>query len=156
MPTIQLRKVAPDAFRCVDDEGVEALQRVKLGDAIEVQWRAVRNYKFLRKFMAMVRLGYEAWEPEPLPKPLATRPLKNFDAFRETVTILAGFGEPVFVMGDEVYTLRAKSISFGKMSEEEFQQVYDKVATVILEQVLTTYTRADLDRVVEELLRFTA
>jgi hypothetical protein len=49
---------------------------------------------------------------------------------------------------------RAKSIAFGNMAEDEFERVYSAVADVILQRVLRNYTREDLDRVVDEVLRF--
>jgi hypothetical protein len=40
------------------------------------------------------------------------------------------------------------------MDEDEFTQVYSKVADVLLQKVLRNYTRGDLDRVVNEILGF--
>ncbi len=51
--------------------------------------------------------------------------------------------------------LKAKSIRFSKMDDAEFEQVYSAVADVLLTHVLTRYAnRADLDRVVEQVMRF--
>lgn len=50
--------------------------------------------------------------------------------------------------------LIAKSISFGSMGQDEFTALYDAVANVILSRVLRTYTREDLDTVVEKILGF--
>ncbi len=150
MPSIYLRKVGFDALRVEDETGAEELQRVKLGAVIKVEWVQPRNYRFLKKFMAMLRLGFDAWEPKGGDAIVLE---KNFDSFREQAIILAGFVDATYSITGDV-TLRAKSISFGSMREEEFQAVYDKVATVLLERVLVTYRRSDLDRVVDELMRF--
>jgi hypothetical protein len=40
------------------------------------------------------------------------------------------------------------------MGDEEFNDLYNKSVNVILQKVLTNYTRADLDEVVEQVLRF--
>ncbi len=152
MPSIYLRKVGFDALRVEDETGAEELQRVKLGAVIKVEWVQPRNYAFLKKFYAMLRLAFDAWEPSAGANAFVLE--KNFDSFREQAIILAGFVDATYSIAGDV-TLRAKSIAFGKMREDEFENLYGKVATVLLERVLSNYTRADLDRVVDELLRFT-
>ena len=41
-----------------------------------------------------------------------------------------------------------------KMDDDEFEALYEATVRVLLEQVLHRYTRADLDRVVEEIQKF--
>ena len=47
----------------------------------------------------------------------------------------------------------AKSISFGRMEEPEFEKLYSAVVNVLLARVLTTYeNREQLDAVVDQIL----
>ncbi len=147
-----LRKIQGGALIPADDESAEALTRIKAGDMVRVKWSRPRNVKFHRKFFAMLGVGFDAWEPPELAhKGLPVQ--KNFERFRKDVVIAAGFYEPVANLKGEVRA-EAHSISFGNMEEDEFEKVYGAVANVLLQKVLRNYTRGDLDRVVEELLRF--
>lgn len=147
-----LRKVQGGALIPADDESAEALMRVKSGDLVRVKWAQPRNVKFMRKFFAMLNVGFEAWEP-PAQEYRGLPVQKNFERFRKDVVIAAGFYDPVANLKGEVRA-EAKSISFANMTEDEFEKVYSTVANVLLQKVLRNYTRDDLDRVVEELMRF--
>ncbi|KAF6589125.1 DUF1367 family protein [Cronobacter sp. EKM101R] len=61
--------------------------------------------------------------------------LKSFDAYREWVTIRAGyFTEHVYPDGS--YSRRAKSISFANMDDTEFEQLYKSVLNVLWNFIL--------------------
>ena len=131
----------------------EAMERIKNGDQVRVEMKKERNPIRHRKFFVMLNHGFEAWEP-PEPDAGGVAPIKNFDRFRKDCIILAGYYDPVTDINGDT-RLEAKSMSFASMDETEFDQLYSAVANVILQRVLTTYTRADLDEVVEEILRLT-
>ncbi|EDA5801383.1 DUF1367 family protein, partial [Salmonella enterica subsp. enterica serovar Stanley] len=61
--------------------------------------------------------------------------LKSFDAFREWVTVQAGFYTGHFYP-DGSRGRRAKSIAFASMDETEFQQVYKAVLNVLWNWIL--------------------
>lgn len=147
-----LRKIQGGALIPADDESAAALTRVKAGDLVRVKWARPRNAKFMRKFFAMLNLGFDAWEP-PAQEYRGLPVQKNFERFRKDVVIAAGFYDAVANLKGEVRA-EAKSISFANMEEDEFEKVYSAVANVLLQKVLRNYTRSDLDRVVEELMRF--
>lgn len=67
--------------------------------------------------------------------------------FRSEITVLCGYYDQVFTIGGG-FKLVSKSISFSKMSEQEFSRLYNRAIQVILDNVLTKYTRNDLDRAV--------
>lgn len=110
-----------------------------------------RNPRFHRKFFALLKIGFDAWDPGLTHdgQPVA----KDFEQFREDVTIMAGHYVQTWTLEGEM-RLRAKSISFAAMDDEEFERVYSSVADVLLTRVLKGYKdRAELDRVVEHILR---
>lgn len=114
-----------------------------------------RNGKFHRKFMALLNVGFEMWEPKRKRKSYKGMAIeKNFDQFREDITILAGFYEQTFNIKGEM-RLRAKSISFANMEDDEFEELYQSVVTVLLREVCTKYAgRDELDQVVNRVMEF--
>lgn len=143
----------PSGFTPASEEDFEACLRFRVGLEVRADIVQPRNVRFHRKFFAMLKVGFDAWEPpEKVYRGLPVQ--KNFERFRKDCTIAAGYYEPVANLKGDVRA-EAKSISFASMDEAEFEKVYSDVANVILQRVLTNYTRADLDRVVEEIVRFT-
>tara|TARA_R110000822_G_C15338773_1_gene495912 strand:- start:28503 stop:28955 length:453 start_codon:yes stop_codon:yes gene_type:complete len=138
-------------FKPLTQQDEEVLKRFKFGDVMTINPVKARNPKFLSKFFAMLNVGYDAFEPVTEYKGQPVQ--KNFDKFRDDVTILAGYYDITVGMKGEPIAV-AKSISFGKMKEEEFEKLYSSVANVILTRILTNYTKDDLDNVVNNVLGF--
>lgn len=125
------------------------------GEYLALEYRRPRIGWMHRKFFAMLNHGFEHWETGRKRKTYKGMPVeKNFENFRKDVIILAGYYTQSFDLKGRL-VLEAKSISFAKMEQDEFEKLYDSVANVLLEQVLTNYKRADLDKVVAELMDFT-
>jgi len=130
----------------------EIIKKWGNGEVVHAKVSRPRNSKFLRKFFAMLQVGYDAWEPTEA-EYNGMPAQKNPERFRKDVTIAAGFYDVVINLKGEVKA-EAKSISFANMDEDEFAEVYNRVADVLLQRVLKTYTRDDLDNVVNELMGF--
>jgi hypothetical protein len=148
---VLLTKQPGGALIAMDEGQADMMKKWPANTVVRCKLSRVRSPRFHRKFFAMITHGFEAFES--ITEYQGNRVEKNFDAFRDDVIILAGF----FVATqrpDGVVRLRAKSISFASMDEDEFADLYGKVAQVILDRVLTKYTRADLDKVVERLVGF--
>lgn len=131
------------------------LKNAEPGELVNLEAKLPRNGKFHRKFFAMLQLGFEAWAPERKHKSYKGLPVqKNFERFRADVLIAAGFYEQTFGL-DGKLKLEPLSISFANMEEPEFNQVYNAVLDVLLQDVLKTYAgREEANKVVEEMLRF--
>ena len=130
----------------------EKIASIKNGKFIEADIKQKRNILFHRKFFAMLNIGFEAFEPDQKDYK-GQIAVKNFDRFRKDAIILAGFYDATYDIQGNL-KLEAHSISFGKMSEDEFNRVYNACCNVLLQKVLHNYTREDLDSVVEQLTRF--
>lgn len=152
MTELVLMKAPGGMLLPCDDEAKETIEQWPMGQGVRAKVTRARNLPFHRKFFAMLGLGFEAWEP-PDREHRGTPAMKNRERFRKDVLIMAGFYETVVNLRGEVRA-EAKSISFANMDEDEFNQVYNRVADVILQKVLRNYTRADLDIVVNQLLGF--
>lgn len=81
--------------------------------------------------------------------------LKSFEAFREWVTIQAGFYTEHFYP-DGSRGRRAKSIAFANMDETEFQQVYKSVLNVLWNWILFRKFSSpeEVENVAAQLLEF--
>jgi hypothetical protein len=150
---INLIKVAQGALVPADEHEAEKIKKIKLGALVKVELTQTRNPMFHRKFMALLRLGFDAFHPpEETYKGYPVE--KDFDQFREDVIIAAGFRTVTFRINGDI-RVRAKSISFARMSQEDFERLYSNVANVLLRGVLIKYqNRANLDSVVNQILGF--
>lgn len=150
MTELALMKGSNGVLLPVTDEDSEYLKKLRAGQVIRGEFRQMRNPRFHRKFFALLQIGFDAWEP-PEQEFRGLPVQKNFERFRKDCVIAAGFYEPVANLKGEVRA-EAKSVSFSNMEDAEFEKVYSAVADVILQRVLRNYTRADLDRVVEQIV----
>lgn len=163
MPSLILVKTDDGKLRGMEEDDRRAQARLNQlkesmepGELLMLEYRHPRNGRYHRKFMKMLRVAFAAWEPGQNRKRLKHKGMpieKDFEKFREDIIIRAGFYRQVFDLKGR-FTLEAQSISFASMDDVEFERVYGAVAQVLLQDILTTYSREDLDRVVEELLRF--
>jgi hypothetical protein len=131
------------------------LNNLEAGELCTIEAKLPRNSRYHRKFFAMLNLGFEAWEPQRQHKSYKGKPVtKNFERFRSDVLILAGYYEQTFCL-DGKLKLEAKSISFARMEQPEFEIVYNAVLDVLLADVLKTYAgREEVNQVVDRMLRF--
>lgn len=162
MTTITLVKLPDGSLRGMSEADQVAyknfktrLSRLEEGELCSIEAKLPRNGRYHRKFFAMLQLGFDAWEPERKHKShkgLAVQ--KNFEIFRSDVLIAAGFYTQSFGL-DGRLRLEAKSISFAKMEQPEFEEVYNRCLDVLLADVLKTYAgREEVNNVVEKMLRF--
>ena len=136
-----------------DEAAAEFIQKMKVGALMHADFKKVRNYKFHKKYFALVSFAFDQWEPRGGLTYQGQAVAKNKERFRKDIAILAGFFESTVNLKGEV-RLEAKSISFSQMDEIEFEALYSATIDVILSRILTKYTRDDLEAVVEQLLRF--
>ena len=136
-----------------NDETREWLEGVKLGGYVKAELTRPRNYKYLQKFILLVKVGFEYWEPPKIDSKYGT-PEKNFERFREMVTIQAGYYHVVMNL-DGTARLQADSISFANMNEEDFNKLFSNVVDVLLKKVCTNQSKEDINNHVNTLLSFT-
>lgn len=150
--TVAYLKKLPNGF-AVDEAANEpgAFSKIKLGDIIRIEYKRPRNQKMHSKYFALLNIAFDAFEPNTPHNGVMVE--KNFKRFRKDIAIQAGHYDVVVNLDGEL-RLEAKSISFGNMEQEDFDDLYNKSVNVILQKVLTSYTRPDLDHVVEQVIRF--
>jgi len=154
MPEIILQKVSDSHLTGATAQDKELVRKLKIGEALRVNYTKPRNYEFHKKYFALLNLGFDSWEPEEVTHNNIVAQ-KNFDKFREDITILSGFYDVVIDTNGNAKP-KAKSISFGNMSQDDFEGLYSKTIDVLLEQVLHNYADAEeVNTVVERILSFT-
>ena len=130
-----------------DQTSKDWLDKTKHGQFVEVEITRPRNWQFHKKYFALLNFAFENWD---IPNDSAA---KNFEKFRGDLIIMAGFYEKVWSPNGEM-RLYPKSISFANMEEQEFQELYSKTVSIILEKVLTTYTEDDITKALNALAGF--
>ena len=116
------------------------MQKTKSGQVIEVDATRPRNSAFHRKYFALLNYAFENWDiPE-------TDAVKGFDRFRDDITILAGHYLSYYRV-DKSVRIEAKSISFAKMDQAEFDTLYSKTVDILLARILPTHTTEDINKI---------
>lgn len=152
MAKIRLIKIPGGYLRPSTKQDQELLEKYKNGSILIVDIKQQRNAKLHRKFMLMLHVAFDAFEPE-VDEYNGLPVVKNFERFRKDVIIAAGHYDLVTNIKGEVRA-EAKSIAFNEMSEEDFNVLYNQVLNILLHKVLRNYNRDDIDRVVKELEGF--
>lgn len=143
----------------VDDAAELFIAGVKVGDCISVEVVKPRNSRFHRKVLKLLRVAFEHWTPDAAPDALRVEgmvPAKDFDSFRHMVLVLAGHCTTVYKL-DGSFTFKARSISFAKCTQLQFEAVYKRILDVVWERVgkhAHYRTPAEMDSVVNKLLSF--
>lgn len=140
-------------FAPADPETEEFAKKIKIGSVIHSDFKRMRNPKFFRKYFALLRIGFDNWDP-PYDKTQKIKPGKNFDYFRGRVAILCGYWEEVIGFNGKTQIIPL-SISFAKMEEPEFQNLYSNTIDIFLKQIYKqNMTAEELDDTVHRYLSF--
>ena len=132
---------AQDYFKCL-----------KNGETYHADIKQPRNAKFHAKYFALLNYAFSFFEEADIKykgEPVSA----NFDRFRNDITILAGFYEATYDINLKIH-LKAKSISFALMKEDEFEKLYNRTIDVILAKVLTRQTKTDINSAVNNIMNF--
>ena len=136
-----------------DEKSREWFDKIKLGEAVHADFKRVRNYRFLRKYFALLNIAFDHWEPGEINSKYGI-PEKNFDRFRADVTILSGYFDSTIRLDGSV-RIEPKSISFAKMTEDEFAQLYSKTIDVLIKHVYgSKMTSEEIEETVKRYLEF--
>lgn len=134
MPEIYLQKIS-NGLMPYDQQAQDYIEKIGQGKMVKCTITNPRNYLFLKKWFALLNVGFSHWEPVvPDEQRKWGEPQKNFEQFREDVTILCGYYELVTRTNGET-RVRAKSVAFGSMDEEDFEKLYNLTLNVLMENL---------------------
>ena len=144
----------PGGWANADPETEEFHSKIKLGQTIHSDFKRMRNAAFHRKLFSLFTLAFEYWEPGEIDTRWG-KPEKHFKTFRKNITILAGYGHPVFNI-DGTFKMEADSLSFGKMEQDTFDKLYQAVLTVVMDRipVLSKMTAEEIDDLTNKFLEY--
>ena len=106
-------------LRPYTDDDYEEMKKIKVGSIVKANIVRPRNIKFHRKFFSLIRAAWDCLTEQQRTN------LRSIDTFREQLIITSGLNGQKFLE-------RAKSISFAKMDEPAFNEVYSRVLDTIL------------------------
>ena len=107
------------------DEDLDEKKKLRLGEVYAAEIRVPRNYKFHKKFFALINTGYSL-----LPE-RTQNGFRSVEGFRQYVTVAAGYYDTYFSPRLREFVEVPKSISFASMDDGEFSKCYDAVKDVI-------------------------
>lgn len=107
------------------DADYDEKKKLKVGEYYTAEIKLVRNPQFHRLYFGLINL---AWEYLPESQ---TKGFKTKENFRKYVEIAAGCCDVIYHPKFKDWIEVPKSISFEKMDESEFRDVYENVKTVI-------------------------
>lgn len=113
-------------LRPYSDDDYDEMKKIKVGTIVKANIVRPRNVKFHRKFFALIRAAWDCLTEQQRIN------LRSVDTFREQLLITSGFIEPLYDLNGKKFLEKAKSISFAKMDEPAFNEVYSKVLDTIL------------------------
>ncbi len=109
-----------NGFKLAYNSDFEKAKKIPLNEPIVYSWSKPRNLKFHKKFFALINLVYENQEV-----------YNNIEHLRKDLTVEAGFYDIRHDLhGVEVR--EPKSISFAKMDDNEFSELYNRFVDVVV------------------------
>jgi len=123
-------------FIPASDYETEKLKKLSTDEMYEIDVKVTRNPKFHRKAFAFLNYCFAHWKgPNEYQDEAA-----QFLAFRQEMTILAGYYSKVFKV-DGSLKLIAKSLAYGDMEQDEFEAWYSAVINVALDKIFVNATK---------------
>lgn len=129
-----------------DDIAEAYLTKLKTGEWYEIEIKRTRNPHFHRKTFAFFNFAFNYWRGECEFQEEAAQ----FDSFRKQLTIQAGYYNQVWTLDGQGFTLEAKSLSYGNMSQTEFEEF----AVAMQNAAMATIFQGANERVIQELMSF--
>lgn len=122
------------------DEDYDLKKRLKVGQSYVADVKVARNVGFHRKYWALLNA---AWSLLP---ERTSNGFRSLEGFRSYVIVAAGFYELYFNPRLKEFVEVPRSISFEKMDEVEFGELYDRSKDVIWSIIGRYVSEEDFER----------
>lgn len=126
------------------DESYENRKILKQGQVYEVSIKLKRNLQFHRKYMKLMSVAWEF-----LPEPVTKFFNGNKRSFRHTVETAAGSFEMVYDISEKRWVQMHKSVSFDRMSQDEFNELYERVKDVLYSTFLDKVDKEKFEMLIQ-------
>ncbi len=133
---INLTKNFGGIFTASSEEDQLKIDKLKTGCAYPFDVKKSRNPHFHGKVFAFLSFCFSHWCGD------GTRMehmdySTQFDEFRKDLTIQAGYYNSVWNLSGTEFRFVAKSLSYGSMSQEEFEGFYSALINVAMKTIFT-------------------
>lgn len=108
-------------FKFATDDDYEKAIKLRKGVVVQANISQLRNYRFLQKYMSMVRCGWDFLSEE------TRQAYGSVDAFRESLQVASGHYKNCYSIARREWLQVPKSVNFEQCTEEEFSQLYERV-----------------------------
>ena len=122
------------------DDDYEEKKKLKLGQTYSVEVKVARNVDFHRKYFALISYAWEFLNEQE------TERFRTKENFRKYVEVAAGHCDVIFHPRLQEYVEIPKSISFGKMDNAEFSDLYRRVKDVIFSIIGNRVSEQEFER----------
>lgn len=122
------------------DDDYEEKKKLKLGQTYSVEVKVVRNVDFHRKYFALIAYAWEFLDEQE------TKRFKDKENFRKYIEIAAGHCDVIFHPRLQEFVEIPKSISFAKMDNTAFSDLYGRVKDVIFSIIGDRVTQEEFER----------
>lgn len=122
------------------------------GKTYKCEFSSPRNIKFHRRYFALLDVLFNIFEPEPVSHK-GEFAIKSRERFRKDIAIATGHYELVVSIKGECKA-EAKSISFARMDDVQFADLYSKTIDYGLLRIAKGKTREQIDNWVNSILDF--
>jgi len=133
---LEFIKSAGGTLTPADDYTAEKLLKFKTGNQFPVDIKLPRNQAFHGKVFSFFTYCFQYWAGGHEFQHESTQ----FDSFRKQLTISAGYYDQVYSLSKAEFTLESKSLSFGSMGQDEFEECYH---ALIQAAMRTIFNEAD-------------
>lgn len=127
---VNFEKVIGGHLIPLSDLDAEKMKKIKTGSAFELNIPNQRSPKFHRRVFKFFEFCFEHWSGD--------REFMDesgqFDVFRKDLTVLAGYYDTYYSLSGEA-RVEAKSISYSNMEQEEFEQLYNALIRVAVQNI---------------------
>ena len=156
MTEVIMIKTPSGGLAPANEDEAEKLRRIKAGATVRVNMSEMRNGRLFRKWWLLAKFAFDVWsETAPRAMYRGVPVAHSFDRFRKDLIIMTGRHHCVFNALGEM-RLEADSISWAKMDENKFEEMYSETINVILNRVLSRpdITEEHLRNLVDHLMSF--
>lgn len=130
-----------DGFKPATDDDYEIKKSLKRGTVYECTIKEYRNYRFHKKYFSLINC---AWEY--LSEGQRTFFKEDSNIFRKTAEVASGFYEPCYSLSRNEWLEMPKSIAFDKMSEADFERLYERIKDVIYNTFIPDINKQEFEQ----------
>ena len=124
------QKLAGGILSPASDIDAEKLTKLKTGEIYELSVKRTRNPQFHKKVFALLNFSFQYWKSDREFMDEAGQ----FDVFRAQLTVMAGYYDAYYKL-DGSARIEAKSLSYGNMSQQEFEAFYSALINTVMDKV---------------------